>query len=125
MKNGGLSIEKLDQAVERIEKLTAEYGKNCVSDNQKKEVSRDTRRKNHVLAGQMEAESVVLLKNESFFPLQTGMGLLIIGDLAEYPRYQGGGSSHIHTEMIESVKKQFEKYYEKVRYVKGYKRNTF
>ena len=125
VKNGGLSIEKLDQAVERIEKLTAEYGKNCVSDNQKKEVSRDTRRKNHVLAGQMEAESVVLLKNESFFPLQTGMGLLIIGDLAEYPRYQGGGSSHIHTEMIESVKKQFEKYYEKVRYVKGYKRNTF
>lgn len=58
-----------------------------------------------MLAGQMEAESVVLLKNESFFPLQTGRGLLIIGDLAEYLRYQGGGSSHIHTEMIESVKK--------------------
>ena len=51
-----------------------------------------------MLAGQMEAESVVLLKNESFFPLQTGRGLLIIGDLAEYLRYQGGGSSHIHTE---------------------------
>ena len=125
VKSGELPIEKLNQAVERIEKLTAEYGKNCISANQKKEVSRDTRKKNHVLARQIEAESAVLLKNESFFPLQAGVDLLIIGELAEYPRYQGGGSSHIHTEMVEPVKKQFEKYYEKVRVVRGYKRNTF
>lgn len=125
VKNGELSIEKLDQAVERIEKLSAEYGVNHISDHQSKEVSRDTRKKNHVLAGQIEAESAVLLKNESFFPLYAGSELLIIGELAEYPRYQGGGSSHIHTEMVEPVKKQFEKYYEKVRVVKGYKRNTF
>ena len=125
VKNGQLSIEKLDQAVARIEKMTAEYGKNHISDHQSKEVSKDARKKNHVLARQIEAESAVLLKNESFFPLQAGAELLIIGELAEYPRYQGGGSSHIHTEMVEPVKKQFEKYYEKVRVVKGYKRNTF
>lgn len=75
VKSGKLPIEKLDQAVERIEKLMAEYGKNRITENQKKEVSKDTRRKNHVLAGWIEAESAVLLKNESFFPLQTGMGL--------------------------------------------------
>ena len=125
VKSGKLPIEKLDQAVERIEKLMAEYGKKRITENQKKEVSKDTRRKNHVLAGWIEAESAVLLKNESFFPLRTGAELLIIGDLAEHPRYQGGGSSHIHTEMAESVTKQLEKYYAKVRYVKGYKRNTF
>lgn len=125
VKRGKLSIEKLDRAVAQIEKLMAEYGKNQISGNQSKEVSKDTRKKNHVLAGRMEAESAVLLKNESFFPLRTGTELLIIGDLAEHPRYQGGGSSHIHTEMVEPMKTQFEKYYEKVRVVKGYKRNTF
>ena len=63
VKSGKLPIEKLDQAVERIEKLMAEYGKNRITENQKKEVSKDTRRKNHVLAGWIEAESAVLLKN--------------------------------------------------------------
>nr|WP_268744906.1 glycoside hydrolase family 3 C-terminal domain-containing protein [Agrilactobacillus composti] len=39
---------------------------------------------------------MVLLKNdEAVLPLTPKDKLLIVGDLAQKPRYQGGGSSHV------------------------------
>ena len=45
----------------------------------------------------------------------------MIGELADKPRIQGGGSSHIHTTRITSFIEQFEEYGIKVRYARGYK----
>ncbi|MEX0624500.1 MAG: glycoside hydrolase family 3 C-terminal domain-containing protein, partial [Saccharospirillum sp.] len=50
----------------------------------------------HELATQLAAESTVLLKNESHqLPLSPNQRLAVIGDFAQNPRFQGGGSSHM------------------------------
>jgi len=41
-------------------------------------------------------ECAVLLKNDGVLPLKGGEKLALIGDLAENPAYQGGGSSHVN-----------------------------
>ncbi|MEU0468995.1 glycoside hydrolase family 3 C-terminal domain-containing protein [Amycolatopsis sp. NPDC006131] len=50
----------------------------------------------HVLAREIAARAIVLLKNDGgLLPLSQGQSLAVIGEFARTPRYQGGGSSHI------------------------------
>ena len=50
----------------------------------------------HALARQAAEECLVLLKNEEkILPLNKCGTIAVIGALAEHPRYQGGGSSHV------------------------------
>lgn len=49
-----------------------------------------------VLASDIAAESAVLLKNEDVLPLTKAKKIAFIGEFAETPRFQGGGSSHIN-----------------------------
>ena len=52
--------------------------------------------KGHELAVKAEEECAVLLKNdEGMLPLENGERILLLGEYARSPRYQGGGSSHI------------------------------
>lgn len=125
VKAGSLSEEALEAAVERIEALNAAYRQNIISDQKSKTVSEETRKANHDLARRIEEESAVLLKNDAFLPLSGEKELLIVGDLAVTPRIQGGGSSHIHTERIDSLIEQFEQYQVKIEFTRGYKSTTF
>ena len=51
----------------------------------------------HELARRAAAASVVLLRNENAaLPLTPGARVAIIGELAEHPQFQGGGSSHVN-----------------------------
>ncbi|WP_229776853.1 glycoside hydrolase family 3 C-terminal domain-containing protein [Alicyclobacillus cellulosilyticus] len=51
----------------------------------------------HQLARRAARESMVLLKNEGdILPLRRGGTIAVIGAFARSPRYQGGGSSHVH-----------------------------
>ncbi|WP_395400465.1 beta-glucosidase family protein [Arthrobacter sp. UC242_113] len=51
----------------------------------------------HKLAVDLAAECAVLLKNDnSVLPLKAGMDILVTGDFAVEPRFQGGGSSHVN-----------------------------
>ena len=125
VKSGQLPLETLQAAVDRIDRLNDLYRKNIVTDKEKKVVSKATRAENHLLAGQIEEESAVLLKNDEFLPLKENTELLLIGDLAAVPRIQGGGSSHINTGSIDSFEEQFAKCHVKVRFVRGYKSTTF
>lgn len=51
----------------------------------------------HALARKAAAESTVLLKNEeNILPLDINRKVALIGAMAEKPRYQGAGSSHIN-----------------------------
>lgn len=53
--------------------------------------------KHHELARKAAEESVVLLKNENnILPLQDGAKVVVIGDFAKTPRYQGAGSSLVN-----------------------------
>ena len=50
----------------------------------------------HLVAREVAADSVVLLKNSGVLPLRSGGSIAVIGAFATRPRFQGGGSSHIN-----------------------------
>ena len=57
----------------------------------------------HDLARRFAAESMVLLKNEAgLLPLQSTQRLGVIGEFAQKPRYQGGGSANVHPTRLPS-----------------------
>lgn len=59
--------------------------------------------KHHKEAVSLASESAVLLKNEGFFPIKQEDKVLFIGEYAEKPRFQGGGSSHINAYRADGV----------------------
>ncbi len=50
------------------------------------------------LCREVAADSAVLLKNNGVLPLSATTDFCVIGELAEKPRYQGAGSSHINSQ---------------------------
>ncbi|MED1116067.1 glycoside hydrolase family 3 C-terminal domain-containing protein [Bacillus paramycoides] len=102
--NGGeLSVEKLDQAVERLLNIIFK-----AYDNQLENAvySKDA---HHQLAREVASESMVMLKNEdSILPLKKEGTVAVIGGFAKQPRYQGGGSSHINPTKLESILEEIE-----------------
>lgn len=119
VQNGQLSIETVDQAVEHI----LYWIDRCVS-NRNKNITWD-KNADHQLAGQIEEECAVLLKNEKqILPLYETDKIAVIGTFAKHPRYQGGGSSHINAYKVSSfldVAKENNTVFE---YADGYSINT-
>lgn len=112
VKNGTLSEDVLDRAVERILQVIfdfVDHRKNAVWD----------REKDHSLAQKIEEESAVLLKNEGILPLCPEKKTAFIGLFAKKPRYQGGGSSHIHSYKVASALEEARKFADVV-YAQGY-----
>ncbi|WP_040840927.1 beta-glucosidase family protein [Nocardia brevicatena] len=57
----------------------------------------------HELARTAAARCIVLLQNEGgLLPLAPGRSLAVIGEFAESPRYQGGGSSHVNATRLDN-----------------------
>ena len=91
VKNGELDEAVLDRAVERILNIVFKFADN-------RQEGKFDKEEDHKLAAKIEAESMVLLKNEGVLPLPTqGKKIAFIGKFAEAPRFQGGGSSHINS----------------------------
>lgn len=56
----------------------------------------------HRLAREVAGRCVVLLKNEnSVLPLSVDQRISVVGEFAESPRYQGGGSSHVNATHVD------------------------
>ena len=93
VKEGVLSEDALNVACEHILSVVsrAVYGTNEFDYE-----------KGHAFARKMEEECAVLLKNDGILPLQKDQKIAFIGEFAEKPRYQGGGSSHINAYKVES-----------------------
>ncbi len=92
VKNGSLSMEELDLAVTRILELIKKYYDN------RKENATYNKEEHHNLVRRAAGESAVLLKNEDqLLPLNKADKVAFIGEFAEKPRFQGGGSSHINS----------------------------
>ena len=113
VKNGELDEAVLDRAVERILNIVFKFVDN-------RQEGKFDKEEDHKLAAKIEAESMVLLKNEGVLPLPTqGKKIAFIGKFAEAPRFQGGGSSHINsfkiTGALEAVKEVTQ-----VTYAQGY-----
>lgn len=103
IENGYLDIEVLDRAVERLLKVIFK-----ATENKKKNAvySIDS---HHQLAREAARESMVLLKNaDNILPLKKEGTVAIIGEFAKSPRYQGGGSSHIHPTKLDNILEEVE-----------------
>lgn len=125
IKTGKLPVSKLAEAAQRIKELEETYGRGQRIGKRLNCVVPETRCRNHELAEKIEEESAVLLQNDGFLPLKGKKEILILGDLALHPRIQGGGSSHIHTERVDSVMEALEKEHVTVHFARGYQSTSW
>ena len=86
---GELKITDLERASRKV----AELVNKCSIPKQKHPVDYA---KHHALCRKIAADSAVLLKNRGILPLHEADKLLVVGELAEKPRFQGAGSSHVN-----------------------------
>ncbi len=97
VKSGALTEAELDRAVVRVLALIAKYEANKQVDYQ---VDLEA---HHQLARKIAGQSAVLLKNDgNSLPLAEA-DLVVIGEFAKNPRYQGAGSSLINPFKVESA----------------------
>ena len=98
VQEGKLDESVVDQACERVLDVIFRY-----TENRDTEAAFDYE-KDHEAAAEIEAECMVLLKNENdILPLTSDKKIAFIGKYAKTPRYQGGGSSHINSWKVESA----------------------
>ena len=113
VKAGKLDEKLVDLCCERILNIVYRYVENARPDTiWDKEAQ-------HLQAAEVAADCMVLLKNEGdILPLSKEDVIAFIGEFAEKPRFQGGGSSHINsfkiTGAVEAAKDL------KVTYSRGY-----
>lgn len=114
LEQGILTEESFNRAVNNVVKLAETYSHEdkqtaCNYDDHKD------------LAKELELESAVLLKNDGMLPVNTDRKILILGDMAESVRFQGGGSSHINPTHIPDILHALTECGYDYIYAKGYK----
>ncbi len=114
VKDGSLDEALLDKAVENILKVVFSY-----ADNRRPEAVFD-RDVDHEKAVNIETECAVLLENNGVLPLKGDKKVVYIGEYAEKPRYQGGGSSHINASKVTSALESAKEKGRTVSYLKGF-----
>lgn len=98
VQNGELAEERIDECVDRLIELALDAAKN------KKIGYRYDVEAHHQLARKIASQSAVLMKNEDrILPIRPGQKIALIGALAEFPRYQGTGSSMVNPTRLSSV----------------------
>ena len=105
LKDGSLKEEELDTCVDTL--------LGAILDLQnKRQVRQKIRAKetHHMLAKRVARESAVLLKNENqILPLDKERSVVVIGDFAFQPRYQGAGSSAVNAWKTETLLEELKK----------------
>ena len=114
VQEGRLDEAVLDEAVERVLNVVfAGEEQHCPEIISDKETD-------HKKAADIETECAVLLENNGILPLNTDRKVAYIGEFAEKPRYQGGGSSHINPFMVVSALDAAGEKGRSVTYAKGF-----
>ena len=99
--NGTLTIDELDTCVDRIVTLV----KRVVRHHEEFEFEKD-----HDLTRRIAEESIVLLKNENgILPLKPETKVAVLGEFAEKPRIQGGGSAFINCYAVDITLDEMKK----------------
>lgn len=116
VKDGRLDEAILNQAVARILTLIFRWEDN-------REQREFTMEADHELARHIAEESIVLLKNNGMLPLKEDEKILFVGEFAQIPRYQGGGSSHVNSFKVSDALSAAKKF-AAVSYAKGFSGQT-
>ena len=92
VKAGTLDEKLVDLCCERILNIVYRFVENAKPDTPWDKEAQ------HRMAADIAAECMVLLKNEDcVLPLDKADEIAFIGEFAQKPRFQGGGSSHINS----------------------------
>ena len=119
---GQLTQEEINLACKRIIDLALQYDQHkdeFAGQGEPPKTPPVDFKSQHQIAFDLACECAVLLKNQDFFPLPQKQKILVVGELAEKMRFQGGGSSHISTAEYPNAVSSLKDYYEVV-YVPGY-----
>ena len=116
VKNGTLDEKLLDKAVTNLLNVIFDY----VDNKSKHTDAKFDRERDHKKAVEVESECAVLLKNNGVLPLNKEKKIAYIGEFAEKPRYQGGGSSHIKSWKVISALEAAKNKGRKIEYSKGF-----
>lgn len=110
VESGALPEEILDAAVARVVTLTELVQANRTPtiptgpDGGEPPAEQPWVAEHHALARAVAAESAVLLRNENdVLPLQGAGSVAVVGELAEKPRFQGGGSSRVNPTRVDTA----------------------
>ncbi len=116
---GQISESQIDTACKRIISLALKYEEHKDEFEGGAKAEPVDFKQQHQTAFELACESAVLLKNDGIFPLAQKQKILVVGQLAEKMRFQGGGSSHISTAPYPNAVQALKDFYD-VEYVPGY-----
>ena len=114
VQEGRLDEAVLDEAVERVLNVV------FAGEEQHRPEDISDKETDHKKAADIETECAVLLENNGILPLNTDRKVAYIGEFAEKPRYQGGGSSHINPFRVVSALDAAGEKGRSVTYAKGF-----
>ncbi|MGN1066789.1 MAG: glycoside hydrolase family 3 C-terminal domain-containing protein, partial [Candidatus Fimimonas sp.] len=112
VQKGALKEEFLDTACLRV----SNFVEKCLAPK-----SAQIRYDHLQVCEEVATDSAVLLKNDGILPLQPKSDFCVIGALAETPRYQGAGSSHVNAECNNFLQVVFDNDCVKAPFAQGYK----
>ena len=102
LESGKLSQAALDEACARVIDLVLKAVE--AMQNNPEPVPPVDNEADHAKARAIARDSMVLLQNDGILPLKREQsGVAFIGGFAKQPRYQGGGSSHVHAYRVASA----------------------
>lgn len=116
VKNGVITEADVDKIVVRM----LEFIDRCLEDRVMHGVKKADYEANFELAGDVAAQSAVLLKNDGILPLAKGKNIAVIGSLAKVMRYQGSGSSRINPYKLVSFTEYLDELKVDYAYAAGY-----
>ena len=77
----------------------------------------------HKVAQELAKEAIVLLENDGILPLKPGVKLAVIGQFADQPRINGGGSASLKPYQVEHPLTELKQVFD-VTYAQGYDEET-
>ena len=115
-KNGNITEDEINEACSRM----VAFIRQAVENRKKRTIAFDRNAALEFIR-RAAAESQVLLKNKNnIFPISKTEKILVVGEIAINPRYQGGGSSHINDNGATSLLAALDANHIKYDYVMGY-----
>ena len=99
--SGSLTESDLDQAAQNVLNLVEKYVQSADDGS----IDFD---EHHALAADIATDCAVLLENDGILPLSKQEKLLAVGDLFDKMRYQGAGSSMIHSARLTTIREAFD-----------------
>lgn len=120
--SGALDIGAVNRAAQKVAELAAKVVEGRAAAPEAPDPDA-----HHRLAREVAARCVVLLRNDGqLLPLRAGQSLAVIGEFAQTPRYQGGGSSHVNPTRLDVPVEEIRAAAEpgQVRYARGFRTDS-